>query len=82
MSAEQPMVAHRLTVAPHARGGWVLFGDHEVPVSEYSTATDAASAAREQLCDGGELVVYDRYHRSHRMVIGDAISRGVAAKPA
>jgi hypothetical protein len=61
----------RLTVAPHARGGWIVIGEHERPVSRHSTATDAASAARERLRAGGELVVYDCYHRSHRMLIGD-----------
>jgi hypothetical protein len=36
-------------------------------VSEHMTATEAEQAALARLRDGDELIVYDCYHRSHRV---------------
>jgi hypothetical protein len=56
-----------LQVAPRSRGGWVVMSGQEVVVSEHVTATEAEQAALARLRDGDELIVYDRYHRSHRV---------------
>jgi hypothetical protein len=54
-----------LQVAPRSRGGWVVMSGEEVVLSEHVTATDAELAARADLSEGDELVVYDCYHRCH-----------------
>jgi hypothetical protein len=54
-----------LRVMPRPRGGWIVINDHDVVVSEHVTATEAELAARADLSEGDELVVYDCYHRCH-----------------
>ena len=69
------MSAHRrpsagsrcLRVAPRSRGGWVVMSGRAGVVSEHMTATEAEQAALARLRDGDELIVYDCYHRSHRV---------------
>lgn len=56
-----------LQVAPRSRGGWVVMSGQEVVMSEHVTATEAEQAALAGLRDGDELIVYDCYHRCHRV---------------
>ncbi len=69
MSALHHPPANRrcVQIEPRARSGWVvLAGDHRV-ISEHATVTDAERAARAHLRAGDELVIYDCYHRCHRI---------------
>ncbi len=43
----------------------MVVNHREAVVSEHPCATEAELAAAARLRDGYELVVYDRYHRSH-----------------
>ncbi|MEO6859329.1 MAG: hypothetical protein ABI323_12230 [Solirubrobacteraceae bacterium] len=52
-----------MKVVSQPRGGWVVIDHREVIVSEHRSATEAELAAMASLCEGDELVVYDRYHR-------------------
>jgi hypothetical protein len=52
-------------VVPQPHGGWVVVNPGGVVVSEHPSATEAELAAAARLRDGDQLVVYDRYHRSH-----------------
>jgi len=62
-----PAPSRCLQVAPRSRGGWVVMSGRAGVVSEHTTATEAEQAALARLRDGDELIVYDCYHRSHRV---------------
>ncbi len=56
-----------IRVVPRPRGGWIVLAEHEAVVSEHATATEAERAAMARVREGDELVVYDCYHRCHRV---------------
>ena len=53
-----------LRVVPRQCGNWIIVTEQDDVVSAHITATEA-----ELIClrEGDELVVYDRYHRCHRL---------------
>jgi hypothetical protein len=55
-----------LRVMPRPRGSWIVANERGAVLSEHATATDAETAALGSLCEGHELLVFDRYHRCHR----------------
>ena len=59
--------ARSLRVVPRPRGNWIVVSEQDDVVSEHITATEAELAALTCLREGEELVVYDRYHRCHRL---------------
>jgi hypothetical protein len=61
-----------LRVVPRSRGGWTVMTEQEGVVSEHGTAIEAELAALARLGDDDQLVLYDCYHRSHRVRGGAA----------
>lgn len=55
-----------LRVMPRARGSWIVATEQEHVLSEHATANEAETAALARLREDEELLVFDRYHRSHR----------------
>jgi len=55
-----------LRVLPRSRGSWIVATEQDDVLSEHATANEAETAALARLREGEELLVFDRYHRSHR----------------
>ena len=55
-----------LRVLPRSGGSWIVATEQDDVVSEHATANEAETAALACLREGEELLVFDRYHRSHR----------------
>ena len=55
-----------LLVLPRSRGSWIVATEQDDVLSEHPTANEAETAALARLREGEQLLVFDRYHRSHR----------------
>ena len=55
-----------LRVLPRSRGSWIVATEQDDVLSEHATANEAETAALARLREGEQLLVFDRYHRSHR----------------
>jgi hypothetical protein len=55
-----------LRVLPRSRGSWIVATEQDDVLSEHATANEAETAALARLREGEELLVFDRYNRSHR----------------
>lgn len=57
-----------LRVLPRSRGSWIVATEQDDVLSEHATANEAETAALARLHAGDELLVFDRYHRCHRLL--------------
>jgi hypothetical protein len=56
-----------LRVLPRSRGSWIVATEQDDVLSERATANEAEIAALARLRAGEELLIFDRYHRCHRL---------------
>jgi Uncharacterized protein conserved in bacteria (DUF2188) len=64
--------SQRLHVGPDPYGHWHVHREgEERALSEHASATQAERAAKQHAvaCDAYEIVVHDRYHRVHTVIV-------------